>query len=149
MAKGDSQASKKEALKRKLQSKAQKATKPIGKKHHAPQHKSTRQLAKALLGHQKPESANAVGRATASTKHSAGRRDVCQSLDRATMDRGVSESLRGIGGRHQAAAILTQEQLARRARQEREDMAVVYETHQAAVSQTVDGLAQLMSGSGS
>ncbi|KAJ2634260.1 hypothetical protein GGF40_004315 [Coemansia sp. RSA 1286] len=78
-----------------------------------------------------------------STKHSAGRKDVCESLDRVAMDCSVSEMLRGVG----KAPELTDEQKISMAREKREMQAAEYEQHQTAVTATVDELAQLMSGS--
>ncbi|KAJ1834082.1 hypothetical protein LPJ63_002234 [Coemansia sp. RSA 2711] len=79
---------------------------------------------------------------TASTKHSAGRRDMCQSLDRSAADTGMSESLRSIG----AAEIPTIDQLAQKAAEERERMARAYEYERVTMDQNVDELANLMAG---
>ncbi|KAJ2865018.1 hypothetical protein GGH94_002497 [Coemansia aciculifera] len=121
---------KKEALKRKLRGTAPKAgsvAKPGRTTAQRP--RQQKQVKEGLL------------KLAASTKHTAGRRSVRQALDQTTMHRDVSESLRGIN----QAPILTLSQLAQKAKQEREKMAVIYEQHQTAVSETVDELAQLMS----
>ncbi|KAJ1772733.1 hypothetical protein IW140_002566 [Coemansia sp. RSA 1813] len=102
------------------------------------------QREKALEKAFSSKSTKVNGISHSSTKHSAGRREVCLSLDR-TIARStqISEALRGIGGR--APDILTPTQLAAKAREEREKMAVAYEQHQASVTEAVDELAQLMS----
>ncbi|KAJ1822655.1 hypothetical protein LPJ56_000642 [Coemansia sp. RSA 2599] len=84
-----------------------------------------------------------LGISKSSTKHNAGRKDVCESLDRAVMDSSVSEMLRGVG----KASELTEEQKVSLARKKRETQAIEYEQHQSAVTATVDELAQLMSDS--
>ncbi|KAJ2812866.1 hypothetical protein H4S07_001090 [Coemansia furcata] len=120
---------KKEALKRKLRGTA---PKPGSVAKHERTKRQPRQQKQAKEG---------LLKLAASTKHTAGRRSVCRSLDQTTIHRDVSESLRGIN----QAPILTPSQLAQKAKQEREKMAVIYEQHQTAVSETVDELAQLMS----
>ncbi|KAJ2846419.1 hypothetical protein GGI22_006252, partial [Coemansia erecta] len=85
------------------------------------------------------------GISQSSTKHSAGRKDVCLSLDRTLAgNTQISEAVRGIGGN--ASDILTPMQLAEKAKEERERMALAYEQHQTSVTEAVDELAQLMSG---
>ncbi|KAJ2069747.1 hypothetical protein GGI08_000193 [Coemansia sp. S2] len=118
---------KKEALKRKLR-----GTTPKPGSVSKPGRTTARQPQKQK---------QAKGLLAASTKHTAGRRTVRQALDQTTMHQDISESLRGIN----QAPILTLSQLAQKAKQEREKMAVIYEQHQTAVSETVDELAQLMS----
>ncbi|KAJ2899898.1 hypothetical protein IWW38_000776 [Coemansia aciculifera] len=133
MANSQASSSKKEALKRKLQSSGggNKASGGVTKHVHRPQRLAPKQQKQATR----------EGLVKHSTKHTVGRRSVCQALDQTTMHRDVSESLRGIN----QAPILTLAQLALKAKQEREKMAVLYEQHQAAVNETVDELAQLMS----
>ncbi|KAJ2740572.1 hypothetical protein GGI20_005738 [Coemansia sp. BCRC 34301] len=130
----NSQASngKKEALKRKLQGSGSKAAAGSGVTKHG---------RKAQRVQPKKQAKEGLLKLSASTKHTAGRRSVCQALDQTTMHRDVSESLRGIN----KAPILTLAQLAQKAKQEREKMAKLYEQHQTAVNETVDELAQLMS----
>ncbi|KAJ1722514.1 hypothetical protein LPJ53_003073 [Coemansia erecta] len=77
-----------------------------------------------------------------STKHNAGRKDLCMSLDQALLaDGGVSEALRGVG----RPPAMTSDERLRLAREQREHKAADYEQYQTAVTQTVDDLAQLMS----
>ncbi|PIA16803.1 hypothetical protein COEREDRAFT_80879 [Coemansia reversa NRRL 1564] len=78
-----------------------------------------------------------------STKHNAGRRDVCRSLDHTIVAAQLGESLRGIG----RSKPPTDAQRAQQAREKRESAAVAYENHQRTVDETVDELAQLMSSS--
>ncbi|KAJ2490248.1 hypothetical protein IWW37_003280 [Coemansia sp. RSA 2050] len=121
---------KKEALKRKLRGSSSKPGSVA--KHGRIVPRLPRQQKKAKEG---------LLKLAASTKHTAGRRSVRQALDQTTIDQDVSESLRGVN----QAPILTLAQLAQKAKQEREKMAVIYEQHQTAVNETVDELAQLMS----
>ncbi|KAJ2507450.1 hypothetical protein IWW47_001102 [Coemansia sp. RSA 2052] len=125
--------SKKEALKRKLQSSKTAPASGVSKHGRKSQRLPPKQ--------QKQQAREGLLKLSASTKHTAGRRSVCQALDQTTIHRDVSESLRGIN----QAPILTLAQLAQKAKQEREKMAVLYEQHQTAVNETVDELAQLMS----
>ncbi|KAJ2777580.1 hypothetical protein GGI15_004457 [Coemansia interrupta] len=77
-----------------------------------------------------------------STKHNAGRKDLCKSLDQALIaDGGVSEALRGVG----RPPAMTSDEKLRLVREQREHKAADYEQYQTAVTQTVDDLAQLMS----
>ncbi|KAJ1727582.1 hypothetical protein LPJ61_004495 [Coemansia biformis] len=82
------------------------------------------------------------GIARASTKHSAGRKDLCRSLDRTVVGTQVGDALRGIG----QPAAPTAAQIEQRARESRERAAQAYERQQAAVDETVDELARLMAG---
>ncbi|KAJ2607308.1 hypothetical protein H4S08_004870 [Coemansia sp. RSA 1365] len=78
-----------------------------------------------------------------STKHNAGRRDVCRSLDHTIVATQLGESLRGIG-RPKPPTVA---QRLQQAREKRESTAVAYENYQRTVDETVDELAQLMSSS--
>ncbi|KAJ2852012.1 hypothetical protein IWW36_000591 [Coemansia brasiliensis] len=80
--------------------------------------------------------------ASVSTKHNAGRRVLCESLDQSASV--ASEALRGIGC---AKEIPTPEQLAERAKIERERMAQAYEHDQMVMQHNVEELANLMSSS--
>ncbi|KAJ2016576.1 hypothetical protein GGH91_000132 [Coemansia sp. RSA 2671] len=120
---------KKEALKRKLRSSSSKPGSVAKHGRTVPRLPKQKKAKEGLF------------KLAASTKHSAGRRSVRQALDQTTLGQDVSESLRGVN----QAPILTLTQLAQKAKQEREKMAVIYEEHQTAVSETVDELAQLMS----
>ncbi|KAJ1992146.1 hypothetical protein GGI25_003028 [Coemansia spiralis] len=133
-----------EALKRKLQQQqkhsASKQTARTKKASIEPLAKR-QQREKALRKAFGPEK-DVLGISQSSTKHNAGRKDVCMSLDRTiAQNTKISEALRGVG----KAPILTPSQLKERANEERERMAVAYEQHQATVNETVDELAQLMS----
>ncbi|KAJ2081039.1 hypothetical protein H4R24_002654 [Coemansia sp. RSA 988] len=86
---------------------------------------------------------NALQISQSSTKHNAGRRDICQSLDHTIVAAKLGESLRGIG-RPKAP---TEAQRAQQVREERESATAAYEHHQRTVEETVDELAQLMSSS--
>ncbi|KAJ2713326.1 hypothetical protein H4R19_002305 [Coemansia spiralis] len=85
---------------------------------------------------------DALGIVRASTKHSAGRKDLCRALDRKVVATQVGDMLRGIGGPETP----TPAQVAQRALEARERAACAHERHQAAVNDTVDDLARLMSG---
>ncbi|KAJ2450604.1 hypothetical protein EV183_004173 [Coemansia sp. RSA 2336] len=122
------------ALKKTLNSRNAKPKKSTSLKDRQKQAKS---LAKALSI---PTTKPAI--APVSTKHNAGRRVLCDSLDRSASV--ASETLRGIGC---ATEIPTQEQLAERARRERERMAQAYEHDQMVMQRNVDELANLMSSS--
>ncbi|KAJ1801735.1 hypothetical protein LPJ59_000026 [Coemansia sp. RSA 2399] len=138
------------ALKRKLQkqnpttavankARTKKPTATSSLESHAKRQQREKALERAL------NSKTVHGISQSSTKHSAGRKDVCLSLDR-TLARNtqIGEAVRGIGGN--ASDILTPMQLAEKAREERERMAMAYEHHQMSVTEAVDELAQLMSG---
>ncbi|KAI8323591.1 hypothetical protein GQ54DRAFT_272606 [Martensiomyces pterosporus] len=152
MANRSSQESKKEALKRKLQStkRTDATARSSGSKtkrgaggslgSRKTDEKTKRQRAKALQ--QAFAVPDILHISQASVKHNAGRREVRSSLDRSLLENeDLSESLRGIG----QAPILTLAQLEQKAKEEREKMAAVYERHQAAVENAMDELAQLMS----
>ncbi|KAJ2545460.1 hypothetical protein EV175_005811 [Coemansia sp. RSA 1933] len=132
------------ALKRKLQKPSSTPTKAKTRATKSTDTRTKRQQREKVL-EKALHSKLVPGISHSSTKHSAGRKDVCLSLDR-TIARStqISEALRGIGGA-KAADILTPMQLAAKAREERERMALAYEQHQASVAETVDELAQMMS----
>ncbi|KAJ1852977.1 hypothetical protein GGH12_002587 [Coemansia sp. RSA 1822] len=77
----------------------------------------------------------------ASTRHTAGRRVIRESLDQSTAANEVCEALRGIGKPN----IPTPAQLARKAKEEREQMARAYEQDALTLEQNIDDLAKLMS----
>ncbi|KAJ2658768.1 hypothetical protein IWW48_003841 [Coemansia sp. RSA 1200] len=88
-----------------------------------------------------------ITRKTSSIRHSAGRKDACLSLDRTIANSTqINEALRGISGSRAAPAVMTAAEIAQKAREERERMAVAYEQHQVSVNETIDELAHLMSG---
>ncbi|KAJ2809063.1 hypothetical protein H4R20_000427 [Coemansia guatemalensis] len=148
MASGNSKtASKIAALKRKL-----KASGSSTQNRTATKSKTTKKKSESLADRQQREKslAKAFGVqndglriSQSSTKHNAGRRDVCRSLDHTIAAAQLGESLRGIG-RPKAP---TEAQRAQQAREQRESAAAAYERHQRTVDETVDELAQLMSSS--
>ncbi|KAJ2828614.1 hypothetical protein IWW50_001293 [Coemansia erecta] len=137
VAANSTKAAKVAALKKKLQPKGKKQTKNKKVDTVAARQQRAKSLAKAF------SSNTALDFSRASTKHNAGRRDVCQSLDQSAAETGVSEALRGIG----KADIPTAAQLALRAKEERDQMAQAYEHERMALDQNIDDLANLMSGS--
>ncbi|KAJ2770710.1 hypothetical protein IWQ56_002065 [Coemansia nantahalensis] len=94
-------------------------------------------LARAAAG-----TPDALGIARASTRHTAGRRDLCRALDRKVVGTQVGDTLRGIGGPEAPTAA----QIEQRAREARELAARAYERQQSAVDDAVGELARLMSG---
>ncbi|KAJ2867707.1 hypothetical protein FB639_004920 [Coemansia asiatica] len=158
MANRNSQAAKKLALKNKL--KTDKLLTKTSKKTTATATSASSRIAKSKSSSTKPAISGTASRKQrikelaqakgilggilrSSTKHTAGRKDVCESLDRVAMDSSVSEMLRGVGKMPE----LTEEQKISFAKKKREMRAAEYEQHQSAVTAAVDELAQLMSGS--
>ncbi|KAJ2245157.1 hypothetical protein GGH97_002939 [Coemansia sp. RSA 475] len=131
----NAKAAKVAALKKKLQGQRTKHTKQKSSATVGTRQQRAKSLAKAFAAN------TGLDFSQASTRHTAGRRDIRESLDQSTAANGVCEALRGIG----KPDIPTPVQLARKAKEEREQMARAYEQDALTLEQNIDDLANLMS----